>query len=225
MKRFDPHETINDFMPSIKYWAHHYSKNFGRVIETQDLITVGVIGLLDAIKKYNPHKKNQFKTYAEFRIRGEIIDELRRMDWLSRSDRKKQKVIEKKNKELSESLGRIPSNEELANVLPFKRSDTHRLEGYQSKPHQTFNEKEHSQNIRDDVWADYFKHSEWNHLLGDLPELMQKIIYKKYFKDQTFLEIGAEIHLTEGRISQIHTEAIKLLQEKISSDDAGPLAA
>lgn len=54
---------------------------------------------------------------------------------------------------------------------------------------------------------------------------MQKIIYKKYFKDQTFLEIGAELHLTEGRISQIHTEAIKLLQEKISIDDAGPLAA
>ncbi len=75
MNKLNSKQVLADFMPTIKFWARHYARDYKQVLDSKDLEIVGVIGLLDAMKKFNPLKRNQFKTYAEFRIRGEIIDE------------------------------------------------------------------------------------------------------------------------------------------------------
>ncbi|MBA2405086.1 MAG: sigma-70 family RNA polymerase sigma factor, partial [Bdellovibrionales bacterium] len=124
-------EIIKNFMPTIRYWAKHYHYQYHQVLEFEDLVMVGVIGLIDALNKYKKDKKNQFKTYAEFRIRGEIIDELRKQDWMTRSERTKQKKYTRAKHDLTEELGRSPTSDEVSNVLHFKNKDMIRLEQYE----------------------------------------------------------------------------------------------
>lgn len=218
-------ELIEEFLPSIRYWAHYYYPKSSQVIDQEDLVIIGMMGLMDAIKKYDPKKPNQFKTYAEFRIRGEMIDELRRMDWLSRSDRRKQKLIAKETQSLSQSLGRAPSEEELTNVLPFNKEDQVRLMNYQEKNHQSYDEETKVIDLRETVNSNVLKKMEWQEILKRLPYNMKRILELKYHMDYNFSEIGEALHLTEGRISQLHTEAILILKTFLTEDDIDLLIA
>jgi RNA polymerase sigma factor for flagellar operon FliA len=219
IKGKDIKQIIEDFLPSIRYWAHFYHPKTSKVIDQEDLVVIGAMGLMDAFKKYNPNRPNQFKTYAEFRIRGEMIDELRRMDWLSRSDRKKQKMIDKKTNELSQDLGRLPSQEELTNVLPFKKQDQDRLMTFDSNSHESFEESHVPETLKETVANEIMKKMEWHDLTEKLPYNMKRILELKYREDYNFSEIGEALNLTEGRISQLHTEAILILKANLTEDD------
>src|SRR6202158_6489917 len=99
-------KLILEYAPLIKFIAQKIAVRLPSNIELDDLISSGVIGLMDAIEKYDPSRDNKFKTYAEFRIRGAILDELRAQDWVPRSVRDKAKILDRATLELESQLGR-----------------------------------------------------------------------------------------------------------------------
>lgn len=215
-------------MPTIRYWARHYHYHYHQVLEMEDLVMVGVIGLIDAMNKYKSDKKNQFKTYAEFRIRGEIIDELRKQDWMTRSERNKQKKYQRAKTNLTEELGRLPSQEELSNVLPFKSKDMIRLEQYEKgdtiKPF-VDGETLGAGTLANSEFENYALKKTLSVVMEELPKTMKLIVTLKYFEDLNFFEISKIVNLSEGRICQLHAEAIDLLKKYIEDKKIDILAA
>ncbi len=233
MQNTNPQETsrqdiIKNFMPSIRYWAKHYHYQYHQVLEFEDLVMVGVIGLIDAMNKYQKDKKNQFKTYAEFRIRGEIIDELRKQDWMTRSERNKQKKYKKAKGNLTEELGRAPTTNEMSNVLPFKSRDMIRLEQYESGDtikQYVEGETFHQSTLQNHEFESYSLKKTLSVVMDELPRNMQLILTLKYFEDLNFFEISKVVHLSEGRICQLHAEALKLLKSHLEQHHVDILAA
>src|SRR5215510_14744607 len=116
-KPCDRDRLILEYAPTIKYIAQRIAARLPPHISLDDLINAGVIGLIDAIEKYDPSRDNTFKTYAEFRIRGAMLDELRNLDWVPRSVRQKESALERAYESLERSLGRSARDEEVAELL------------------------------------------------------------------------------------------------------------
>jgi RNA polymerase sigma factor for flagellar operon FliA len=221
-------EIIKNFMPTIRYWAKHYHYQYHQVLEFEDLVMVGIIGLIDAMNKYKKDKKNQFKTYAEFRIRGEIIDELRKQDWMTRSERNKQKKYKKAKNNLTEELGRVPTSKEISNVLPFKSKDMIRMEQYESGDtikQYVEGETLEMKNLQNTEFENYALKKTLGHILDELPRTMKLIVTLKYFEDLNFFEISKVVNLSEGRICQLHAEALEMLKGFIDAEKIDILAA
>jgi RNA polymerase sigma factor for flagellar operon FliA len=194
----------------------------------EDLVMVGVIGLIDAMNKYKKDKKNQFKTYAEFRIRGEIIDELRKQDWMTRSERNKQKKYQRAKNNLTDELGHVPTQEELSKVLPFKSRDMIRLEQYEKgdtiKPY-VEGETQSAGTLTNTEFDNYALKKTLSVVLEELPNTMKLIVTLKYFEDLNFFEISKIVNLSEGRICQLHAEAIDLMKKHLEEKKIDILAA
>src|SRR5512136_2591495 len=120
-------KIINEFAPLIKYIASRIAIRLPPHIDLNDLINAGVIGLIDAIEKFDAAKQIKFKTYAEFRIRGAILDELRSMDWVPRSVRQKARKVEDAYAKLEYNLGRPASDEEVATQMNIDMESFYRL--------------------------------------------------------------------------------------------------
>jgi len=118
---------ITETLPLIKHIAHRVATRLPANVEMRDLINAGVIGLLDAIDKFEPERNVKFKTYAEVRIRGAILDSLRNLDWAPRSLRKKSKDLERTFAELSQKLGRPATDEEVSEAMGENMEDFHAL--------------------------------------------------------------------------------------------------
>src|ERR1700761_2171917 len=120
-------KLIMEYAPLIRFIAQKIAVRLPANIELDDLISSGVIGLMDAIEKYDPTRDNKFKTYAEFRIRGAILDELRAQDWVPRSVRDKAKMLDRALIELEAQLGRAATEDEVALKLGIKIDEYHDL--------------------------------------------------------------------------------------------------
>jgi RNA polymerase sigma factor for flagellar operon FliA len=215
-------------MPTIRYWAKHFHYQYHQVLEFEDLVMVGVIGLIDAMNKYKRDMKNQFKTYAEFRIRGEIIDELRKQDWMTRSERNKQKKYQRAKSSLTEELGRAPTSEEIGNVLPFKPRDVIRMEQYEKGDtikQYVEGETQSLGSLQHNEFEFYALRKTLSVVLDELPRTMRLIVTLKYFEDLNFFEISKVINLSEGRICQLHAEALELLKKHLEDGKIDILAA
>lgn len=189
---------------------------------------VGVIGLIDAMNKYKKDKNAQFKTYAEFRIRGEIIDELRKQDWMTRSERNKQKKFKKAKNNLTEELGRVPTSNEISNVLPFKSKDMIRLEQYESGD--TIKQYVEGETFTQTALANtelenYTLKKTLAVVMDELPRTTRLIVMLKYYEDLNFAEISKIINLSEGRICQLHAEGLEMLKKHIEAEKIDILAA
>ncbi len=221
-------DIIKNFMPTIRYWAKHYHYQYHQVLEFEDLVMVGVIGLIDAMNKYDKTCKNQFKTYAEFRIRGEIIDELRKQDWMTRSERTKQKKYKRAKSDLTDELGRAPTSDEVSNVLHFKSKDMIRLEQYESGEtiKQYVEGETVGQGSLESVeFESYSLKKTLSVIMDELPKTMRLIVTLKYFEDLNFHEISSVVNLSEGRICQLHAEALELLKDHLETQKIDILAA
>jgi RNA polymerase sigma factor for flagellar operon FliA len=205
---------INDYIPTVRYWARHFSHRSHQVLDFEDLFIVGMMGLMDAAKKFNHKKAVLFKTYAEFRIRGEIIDELRRQDWMSRSERKKQKIYRTAQANLEQNLGRHPTRQEMAKILPFKPRELDRMCQYdEHESLRTYQEGDLAMDSQhDSVHHAVETQDEVRELMSTLPSLHRLVLVKRYFEDAPISVIASEVGLSEGRISQLHTEALELLR-------------
>src|SRR3954468_25870 len=120
-------QLVLEYAPLIKYIAQKIAARLPANIELDDLISSGVIGLIDAIEKYDASRDNKFKTYAEFRIRGAILDELRAQDWVPRSVREKAKLLEKVYSKIEQRMGRQATDEEVCKELNISQDEYHDL--------------------------------------------------------------------------------------------------
>lgn len=225
-------ELILTYAPLIKYIAARLASRLPPQVAVEDLISCGTVGLIDAINKFDPAKNVQFKTYAEFRIKGAMLDELRALDWVPRSVRRKISELERTCGELEGKLGRPASDEETAEALGIGLTDYHRL--LDETKSVTFLDIDFlRQKAPDEVEGDVaeifarddrdpfaaFNLGETRELLAraidDLPEKEKLTVALYYQEELTMKEIGEVLGYTESRISQMHSKAMLRLRSKL----------
>ena len=221
---------INETLPLIKHIAHRVAIRVPNNVEIRDLINAGVLGLMDAIEKFEPERNVKFKTYAEVRIRGAILDSLRDLDWAPRSLRKKSKDLERMYTDLSQKLGRPATDEEVSEAMGGNIEDFHalvdQLHGLTIGSFENLSDSEDSENYinyyPDDGSNDpyvKFESNEVTRLLAEaieeLPEKERLVLSLYYFEEFTMKEIGALLGVNESRVSQLHTKATLRLRGKL----------
>lgn len=227
-------KLIMEYAPLIKFIAQKIAIRLPSNIELDDLISSGVIGLMDAIEKYDPSRDNKFKTYAEFRIRGAILDELRSQDWVPRSVRDKAKMLDRSIIELEAKLGRSPDDQEVAEKLGLTMDDFYDLVN-QVRPvsvlsiddQNTFSnvDKKSIMSILEGCKINNpFSQLNMKTIKGivtkaieDLPERQRLVLSLYYYEDLNLKEIGRVLRVTESRVSQLHAQAITRLRTKLNS--------
>ena len=227
-------QIVLEHAPLIRYIVNRIAVRLPSNIDLDDLHNTGVIGLMDAIDKYDPDKNCKFKTYAEFRIKGAILDQLRSLDWVPRSVRQKSRRMERAYGEVEQRLGRSASEEEVADSLGLQLDKFHELMN-QVRGISLVNLEELRGNGGDGDRAGTFadvvedvhsenpfatlKLSETKHLIADtigaLPEKERLVVSLYYYEDLNMKEIGQILGITESRVCQIHTKAVLRLRAKL----------
>jgi len=232
-------ELILSYSPLVKYVAGRLASSLPQTVDTADLISYGIFGLIDAIEKYDITRAIKFETYAIARIKGAIIDELRAMDWVPRSVRSRAREIEQAYIALENEFKRVPSDAEVAErigVTPKEFQDILARLSYTSVV--SFEElwvggdREDGQSaigtIRDDSADDpvaMFESVEIKEILAGaierLPEREKTVIALYYYEGLTLKEIGTVLGVTESRVSQLHTKAVLRLRARLHASQNG----
>lgn len=226
-------EMILKYTPLIKYIAHRLALRLPPHIAVDDLINAGVIGLMDALNKFDPNKKVQFKTYAEFRIKGSMLDELRSLDWVSRSVRQKAAQLEKAFQSLERKKGRSVEDQEVAQEMGLSLDNYYSmvneingvflsdLAGVRKKIPQ-FSDEDLLNLLADEKENQPFQLLSLEELKEVLTRAIEELTPKErtvislyYYEELTLKEIGEVLDFTESRICQIHTKAILKLRNKV----------
>jgi RNA polymerase sigma factor FliA len=200
-------------------------------VDLDDLIHAGVMGLFDAVEKYDSGKNVSFQNYAKHRIKGAILDDLRQLDWASRDMRKRQKAIDTASRELMSKLGRTPSEAELAEKLGVEpsrlrqmRTDLHNQGLIPATPPASADgerplEFAATPELRPDRMCERRElRSTLARAIGTLPERYQKVVFLYYTNEMTMKEIGELMGVNESRISQIHKLALKKMATALESE-------
>ena len=228
-------EVIKRYSPMIKYVANRIAMRLPPHIEVDDLISVGVLGLMDAISKYDSSRGAKFKTYAEFRVRGAILDELRAMDWVPRSIRQKASSVDKVVQQLQAKLSRAPEDEEVAKAMGISLDQFHEtLNETKSIPIFSLEdlgiakESGEQQSLLDCLAGKADADPQTQIRLIELKEIIAKaidalpekerlMVSLYYYEELTMKEIGAVLEITESRVSQIHSKAVYRLRTKLKA--------
>jgi RNA polymerase sigma factor for flagellar operon FliA len=234
MKKAEFEKQILDHLYIVKIIASKLHARLPAGIELEDLVHTGILGLIDAAKKYDPTKGTRFATYASLRIRGAILDELRNLDWASRSLRHKIKEVENAFEILEIQLGRPPKEEEVAESLNMSLLEFHKfLNESRGVAIGVFRlPSEDDANITDEEMLHYYtdehttspdlmmEKSELKQMISgfikELPHKEQLVLSMYYLDDLNLKEVGKIMDLTESRISQIRTAAILRLRGKLA---------
>ena len=209
----------------VKLVAGRLGIYLNQYIDTDDLVGYGILGLIDAIDKFDPTKNVKFETYASLRIRGAILDAIRKLDWVPRTLRKKQKEIDKAYIELEMKLKRPPSDSEVANFLNISTQEYNVLlkEVNVSTLVSIDENIYHFEMISDQnamVPERYAEENEMKETLAkfieNLPDREKKVIFLYYYDELTLKEISHVLEVSESRVSQIHTKAVSRLRAHMS---------
>lgn len=223
-------EFVKRYLYLVKYVAGRISIALPSNIEFGDLVSYGILGLFDAIEKYDVDQGNKFETYAVTRIRGSVMDELRKLDWAPRLLRKKAREVEKQCKELEENLGRVATDDEIAKKLKISFGALNQLYGELSST--TFlsldevwqNDSGNKpisrlQTIEDSLVTNQYQHLQRQEIaealsdaIDSLPEKERLVIILYYYENLTLKEIGMVLNVSESRICQIHTKVVVRLR-------------
>lgn len=226
-------KIILEYAPLVKVVAGRLSMYLGNNVEYEDLVSYGIFGLIDAIDKFDCLKEVKFETYASLRIRGAILDQIRKMDWIPRTIRQKQKKIENVIREIEQNTGHSASDEEIAEKLGISGDEYLEWQS-QMKITGIVSLNEYMEQ-GSDVAQDYSRHTtsrfeapeekiekeELTRVLGDalklLTEKEQKVITLYYYEELTLKEISNILEVSESRISQLHTRALQKMKGKLGS--------
>lgn len=226
-------KLIMEYAPMIKFIAQKIAVRLPSNIELDDLISSGVIGLMDAIEKYDPSRDNKFKTYAEFRVRGAILDELRAQDWVPRSVRDKSKLLDRTYAALEQSLGRQATDEEVAAELKMNMDEFYDLVN-QVRPVSllSIDEAATFSNVDKKSILNLLEGTKLNNpynqlnlkkvkevvalAIEELPEKQRLVLSLYYYEDLNLKEIGKVLDVTESRVSQLHAQAVARLRSKLA---------
>lgn len=222
-------QIIIEYAPLVKIVAGRLSMYLGGNVEYEDLVSYGVFGLIDAIDKFDTNKDVKFETYASLRIRGSILDQIRKMDWIPRTVRQRQRKIDEAIKSLEARTGKTPTDEMLAEELGVSGEE---LLSWQSQLKVTnvvsLNEFVESGNepvmdakgnFRFAQPEEVIAETELKQMLKDAMQLLtekeQKVILLYYYEDLTLKEISRLLEVSESRISQLHTKALQKMKKKM----------
>jgi len=224
------------YSPLVKYVAGRMASGLPSHVEEGDLISYGMIGLIEAMDRFDPRRQIRFETFAMQRIRGAIIDELRSLDWVPRSVRSRARDIEVANSKLEHELGRAPTDAELAErmgvseedlqeaLLQISNSSILALEELWMTPDSSGDKVSLLDTIEDESAPDpqaALDTSEVKDRLAeaiqDLPERETLVVALYYFENLTLREIGEVLGVTESRVSQLHSKAVLRLRSKLKS--------
>ena len=225
-------QLVVKYIPLVKYVVGKMITNLPKSVEYDDLVEYGIIGLLDAVEKFDLNKEITFKTYAVTRVRGSIYDELRSQDWVPRSVRKMVKDVEKAYIELERNLMRVPTEEEVASFLdvPIKKLEEIYAKadlGNMSSLDDIVYDGNDSSTTVANVVEDKKVISPQTNLereelrkalierLDELNESERLVITLYYYEKLTLKEIGKVLEISESRVSQIHSKAIIKLRSKL----------
>jgi RNA polymerase sigma factor FliA len=232
-------QLIIRYAPWVKFIALRMAAKLPSHIQAEDLISAGIIGLINALDKFNPAREVQFKTYAQIRIQGAIKDELRALDWASRSMRQKVKRLEHAYAILEQELGRPPASEEVANSLGIEMDEFEEMlddvkgtslvsleelgQGPASEDKTNFLEALLTREDQDPLEVLNLQDLKkaLSLAIGELPEKERLVLSLYYFEDLTMKEVGKVLNLTESRISQLHTQTVLRLRSKLKAYLAG----
>lgn len=222
-------KIILEYAPLVKLVAGRLSMYLGYNVEYEDLVSYGIFGLIDAIDKFDYTKAVKFETYASLRIRGAILDQIRKMDWIPRTIRQRQKQIDTVMRQIECEKGRVATDEEIALGLGITEEE---YAEWQSKMKITnivsLNEfiEQGSEIPNAPTSSRHFimpeeavQQDELKKMLVEALELLtekeKKVIQLYYFEDLTLKEISQVLEVTESRISQLHTKALQKMKTKL----------
>lgn len=221
---------LEEYLPLVKSVAGRMALGFPKSVELSDLVSTGVIGLIEALSNYDPSRGVKFETYAVPRIRGAILDELRSLDWVPRSTRAKSREIDRATVKLENKLGRIPTHKELAKLLRVSPRelmatiDDVSSSSVLSLDELIYGEDDNRQvprvetvecNPQHNILHDLEKKELKAFIVSSLNNLTQQeklVIAFYYYEEMTLKEIGEIMHISESRVSQIHTKAVLKLR-------------
>lgn len=224
MTEEEKEKIINDSLPFIKYTAYRLSRRLPPQLSVNDLISAGIVGLLDALGRFEEGRV-KLSTFVEHRIRGAMLDELRAQDWVPRSTKKKLDAIRRAHKELEQVLGRQPEAEDIAAKLRITLDEYHRT--LQDAHNAVFLSIEDFTEPGDepgldvaeitadpgaksplDIVEDKDTKEALARLISELPEKERIVLTLYYWEELTMKEIGAVLGITEGRVCQLHAQAV-----------------
>jgi RNA polymerase sigma factor for flagellar operon FliA len=224
-------KIIIEYAPLVKVVAGRLSMYLGYNVEYEDLVSYGVFGLIDAIDKFDLNKDVKFETYASLRIRGSILDQIRKMDWIPRTVRQKRKKIEEAIRQIETQTGRNATDEEIAKELGIEETELNewqvqlnvtnvvslnefveqggepvmdaRNNSHFAQPEESIQEEELKKVLRESMDL--------------LTEKEQKVILLYYYEDLTLKEISNILEVSESRVSQLHTKALAKMRKKMGN--------
>ncbi len=232
-KTVDRDQLINEYLPYVKRIVQRIAVHLPATVDIEDLMNVGVIGLIQAVDRYDPRRDNKFMTYAVFRIKGAVLSELRSRDFLSRSNRRKIRELENTYLKLEQKLGRQVEDQEVAAELGVELDQIHRTRQLSSISFISFEELGYSSREEKEKMLNYLVNNDDDALtltrlkelkqavaqaIEKLPEKERLVISLYYLEELTMKEAGKVLNITESRVSQIHSQAIRRLRAKLKKE-------
>lgn len=224
-------KIILEYAPLVKLVAGRLSMYLGYNVEYEDLVSYGIFGLIDAIDKFDFMKEVKFETYASLRIRGAILDQIRKMDWIPRTIRQKQKKIDAVIKEIEMDTGKNASDDQIAEKLgitddeyldwqsQMKITNVVSLNEYMEQGSEVPIEHNIRASSQFESPEENVEKEELKHILAQTLELLtekeKKVILLYYYDELTLKEISHVLEVSESRISQLHTRALQKMKEKM----------
>ncbi len=212
-----------EHLPTVRYIARRIHERLPQHVELDDLVSAGIVGLIDAFGKFDHDKKVQFKSYAQFRIRGAILDSLRMLDWSPRELRRKGRAVEEAMRSVQQRMGRAPAETEVAVEMNISLEEYHQLLGELKGLEIGSLNMERSEDAGDeellyvpgapeeDPLFRCLQGEMKQHLvdaIDELPEKERMVLTLYYYEELTMKEIGLTLGVVESRVSQIHSSAV-----------------
>jgi RNA polymerase sigma factor for flagellar operon FliA len=215
--------VLLEHLPIVRFLARRIHERLPQHVDIEDLVSAGVVGLMDAFAKFDPTKKVQFRSYAQFRIRGAILDSLRTLDWSPRELRRKGRAVEEAIRVMTARLGRAPGENEVAAEMEMGLDDYQQLLGDLKGLEIGTLHVERNENSGEEELAyvpgkpedDPLFHclrGELEERLTDaiqnLPDRERLVMTLYYYEEMTMREIGLALGVVESRVSQVHASAV-----------------
>jgi RNA polymerase sigma factor for flagellar operon FliA len=226
-------KLIHDYLPYVKRIVQRIANHLPASVDVEDLMNVGVMGLIQAVDRFDPKRDNKFMTYAIFRIKGAVLSELRSRDFLSRSSRRKLRELEATCQKMEQRLGRDVEDVEVAEELGIDLEELHHTRQMSSISFISFEELGLSSRDEKEKLMNFLVHNEEDALsqtrlrelrsalaraIEQLPEKERMVMSLYYFDELNMKEAGEVLNITESRVSQIHSQAIMRLRKKMRKE-------